>query len=178
VRPDKIEDLLRREILANQSLDIVIDRVLNNEGPEEALEICKRLANQCPDLNPNSTTALEYSRFMQSTLNEEEFRWLQLDGADTGSKRIRRDRIVMYRRLKKLFDMEIAISRKQKRSCMALSGDWSGVGRYVRESATIARYRLLLSVAGLLFSAGIPGARDLCDAAVFGIFRTVYLSAA
>lgn len=176
-KPRNIEDLLRREIAVNQSLEALIDRVLNDNGPEEAMRICKRMANEHLDTEPHSTTAMEYSRLMRNTLSEDQFRRIQFDCPEKTCRQIHRDRVRMYRRLKKLFDLEIAISRKQKRSCMALAGDWSALAEYVFESLTIARYQCLLSIAGWLFRAGLPGARGVCDAAVFGIFRTVYSSA-
>jgi hypothetical protein len=173
---DEIEDLLRREILANLSLETLMDRVLTGHDSEEALEMCKRLSNGYPDPNPSSTVALEYSRLMRNALREEEFRWLHFERSDRACKQMRRDRIVLYRRLKALFDLEIRTARRQKRCCMALAGDWSKLGDYLRESFAVARYRCLLSVAGLLFRVGIPGAGDVCDAAVFGIFRTIYFA--
>ena len=173
-----IDDLLQREIAANQSLDLLIDQILNGDMSEESLARLMEFRNDHSDEDKTSIAALEYSRAMRSALSEEEFRWLQLDDSHAVAKNRRRDRAAMYHRLKKSFDVEIALSRKQKRSCMALARDWSTLDAYVRESLTIARCRFFLNLAGLLFRAGIPGASDLCDAAVFGIFRVVYLSAA
>lgn len=171
--PDKIENLLRHEIALNESLDALMDRIFKGDGSEEALESCKLLANTSAEPNPESAAAREYSRLMSNTLSEQDLRSFQVSSRPA-TKQIRRERFCIYRRLKHLFDIQIALSRKQKRRCMAIEGDWSGLGPYLSDSLTIVRYRLVLLVAGLLFWAGVPGSRDLCDTATAGIIRAAY----
>lgn len=62
---------------------------------------------------------------------------------------------------KRLFDRELAAARKQERLRMALSQDWSDLGKYVREGLMIAPHRILLDTAGLLLHLRFPGAHAL-----------------
>ncbi len=173
----KVENLLRQQIETNKHLDSLIDQIVTNKVPEEAIEIFRRLGSELQHPKPSPANSLEFSRYMWNTLTEEELQWLQ-SKSYTSSRETRRARLQMYPRLKQLLDVEIENSRKQKRLCMALSQDWSGLGSYVRESVTIARYRLLLNLASLLSSVGVSVARDVRDAAIFLIFRTLYLPTA
>ena len=174
----RIEDLLKGEIMANERLDNLLVSIINGGRADELIEAWKRASNLMRENDEGSVTALEYSRGMSAALSEQDFRWLDLSQTAWVSRSKRRECGLLYRRLKSLFESEIAITRKQKRNVMALASDWSGLPQYLRESLAIARYRLMLNLAGWLFATAIPGASDICDAAVFGMVRTVYLPAA
>lgn len=176
---DLIEELLKREIRASQEIETLLDEHFQGSACTDGLNVLKRVENSAQENEPvGNLNALDYSRQMQRLLAEEEFRWLELTNAQSESRTRRRERALLYRRLKKLFGLEVSLTRKQKRAAMALANDWSGLRQYVRESATILRYRAMLTLAGWMFATGVPGACDICDAAVFGIVRTVYLPVA
>jgi hypothetical protein len=56
---------------------------------------------------------------------------------------------------------------------MALSRDWSGLGRYVEDSLLIRQYSIALWTAGLLSLLGFPGAFRLFETSVSMILKTV-----
>jgi hypothetical protein len=134
--------------------------------------LAERDASQPSD----SLTTLDYYRGMRGSLGEADFRWREIEfpTAPETTNNLRRQRILQYHQYRELFDLEIAIARKQKRAAMALSHDWSGMAGYFRESLQIAKYRGMLRLAGLLYISRIPGALDLCDAAAFEMFRLGY----
>jgi hypothetical protein len=105
--------------------------------------------------------AILYYRGMREALDEEASRWLQFESKDAASIKLRRERITQYARYRQLFELEIAIARKQNRASP-------------RGPVAVLRYRTMLRLAGLLFRAGIPGGSDLCDAAASGLFRITY----
>jgi hypothetical protein len=57
---------------------------------------------------------------------------------------------------------------------MAVSQEWSGLGKYVREGLVITRQEFLLDTAGLLFRLKIPGARTVFENAIAAVLETVY----
>jgi hypothetical protein len=87
----------------------------------------------------------------------------------------------LYRRYShwnRLLATEIAMARERERLRMAFSQEWSGLGKYVRESLLIARHGILLDMAGLLFRLRIPGARTLFENAIAAILEMVYSAVA
>jgi hypothetical protein len=179
ISEDLIQELLKREIRANQEMESLLDELLRGGSRPDRLNALKRVENSVQEEeNGCLLSALDYSRQMQQVLAEEEFRWLELANSRSASRTRRRERTLLYRRLKELFDLEVSLARKQKRAAMALANDWSGLRQYIREGVAILRYRAMLTLAGWMFAAAIPGACDVCDAAVFGIVRTIYLPVA
>ena len=77
------------------------------------------------------------------------------------ASRLRRERLAAYERYRRLFELEIARPEAG-----------------FPETVALLRYRAMLALASLLFRFGIPGALDLCDAAVFRMVRIAYLQAA
>jgi hypothetical protein len=124
----------------------------------------------------DSRTTLGYCRGMRGSLGEADFRWHNIDFPTPRetTNHLRRQRILQYHQYRELFDLEIAIARKQKRAAMAFGHDWSGIAGYFRESLQIAKYRAMLHLAALLYTSRIPGALDFCDAAAFAMFRLAY----
>lgn len=121
----------------------------------------KRLAQQDPEEEQRVAAAAEYYREMRAALDETDFRWLQLGETPSAATRLRRERMAIYERYRKLFELEI--SRPE-----------AGM----REKAALLRYRAMLAFASLLFRFAIPGALDMCDAAVFRMIRIAYLQTA
>lgn len=74
---------------------------------------------------------------------------------------------------KRLFEAELARVRQQERMRMALSRDWSGLGRYVEDSLLIRQYSIALGTAGLLSLLRFPGACRLFETSVAVMLRTV-----
>ena len=74
---------------------------------------------------------------------------------------------------KRLFESELARVREQERIRMALSRDWSGLGKYVEDSLLIRRYSIALGAAGLLSLLRFPGAFRLFETSVAVILKTV-----
>lgn len=171
--PDYLDVFLRMERASSQSLDWLMDQIFNGDNSAEAAAQLKRLANLLPDEFAQPHEAMQYYRGMRRSLSEEDFRWLSLGMPPQPA--LRRERLAMYRRYRELFEIELAFARKLRRSTMALSRDWSGLGDYTVEMVNVARYKGMLSAAGVLFRWRIPGALDLCDAAAFGLFRMLYL---
>ena len=87
--------------------------------------------------------------------------WLEFGETRSAATRLRRERVAIYRRYRKLFELEIS------RPVTGLS-----------QKAELLRYRAMLALASLLFRFAIPGALDLCDAAVFRMIRIAYLQGA
>jgi hypothetical protein len=121
-------------------------------------ELFKRLARPDPEEEQRVAAAAEYYREMRAALDETDFRWLQLGETPSAATKLRRERIAAYDRYRKLFELEIARPE---------AGIW--------EKAALLRYRAMLAFASLLFRFAIPGALDLCDAAVFRMVRIAYL---
>ena len=59
---------------------------------------------------------------------------------------------------------------------MAVSQDWSGLGKYLGESLLILRHSLSLDAAGVLSRLRCPAALGLFDPSVAVILQTVYSS--
>jgi hypothetical protein len=121
----------------------------------------KRLARQDPEEEQRVAAAADYYREMRAALDETDFRWLQLGETPSAATRLRRERIAIYGRYRKLFELELARPE---------AGMW--------EKAALLRYRAMLAFASLLFRFAIPGALDICDAAVFRMIRIAYLQTA
>ena len=121
----------------------------------------KRLARQDPEEEQRVAAAAEYYREMRAALDETDFRWLQLGETPSAATRLRRERMAVYGRYRKLFELEIARPEAG-----------------MREKAALLRYRAMLAFASLLFRFAIPGALDMCDAAVFRMIRIAYLQTA
>ena len=121
----------------------------------------KRLARQDPEEEQRVAAAAEYYREMRAALDETDFRWLQLGETPSAATRLRHERIAIYGRYRKLFELELARPE---------AGMW--------EKAALLRYRAMLAFASLLFRFAIPGALDICDAAVFRMIRIAYLQTA
>ena len=123
-------------------------------------ELFKRLVAQDPEEEQRVAAAAEYYREMRAALDETDFRWLEFGETRAAATRLRRERVAIYRRYRKLFELEI-------------SPPEAGLS----QKAALLRYRGMLALASLLFRFAIPGALDLCDAAVFRMVRIVYLQA-
>ena len=121
-------------------------------------ELFKRLAPQDPEEERRVSAAAEYYSKMRETLDETDFRWLELGETRAATSRLRRERLAAYDRYRRMFELEIARPEAG-----------------VPETVALLRYRAMLALASLLFRFGIPGALDLCDAAVFRMIRIVYL---
>lgn len=124
-------------------------------------ELFQRLIAQDPEEEQRVAAAAEYYREMRAALDETDFRWLQLGETPSAASKLRRERMAVYGRYRKLFELEVARSE-------------AGLG----EKITLLRYRAMLALASLLFRFAIPGALDLCDAAVFRMIRIAYLQTA
>ena len=123
-------------------------------------ELFKRLARQDPEEERRVAAAAEYYREMRAALDETDFRWLQLGEAPSAATKLRRERMAVYGRYRKLFELEVARPEAS-----------------LGERVALLRYRAMLAFASLLFRFAIPGALDLCDAAVFRMIRIAYLQA-
>jgi hypothetical protein len=121
----------------------------------------KLLGRQDPEEEQRVAAAVDYYREMRAALDETDFRWLQLGEPPSAATRLRRERIAIYGRYRKLFELEIGRPE---------AGIW--------EKAALLRYRAMLAFASLLFRFAIPGALDMCDAAVFRMIRIAYLQTA
>ena len=135
-----------------------------------------RLANLYPEEEPRTLTLLEYYAGMQKALEEDHALDLFLPQAKAITTMGRRQRLNLYKRYRELFVLEIRLARRQKRTAMALSGDWSSMPAYLREAAELGRYRAMLWTAGLIYASGVPGALDVCHRAAAGMFRSAYLA--
>ena len=124
-------------------------------------ELFKRLAPQDPEEEQRVTAAAEYYREMRAALDETDFRWLELGDTPSAASRLRRERMAIYGRYRKLFELEIARPE-------------AGFS----EKAALWRYHAMLSLASLLFRFAIPGALGQSVAAVFRMIRIAYLQAA
>jgi len=114
-------------------------------------ELFKRLVAQDPEEEQRVAAAAKYYREMRAALDETDFRWLEFGETRSAAAQLRRERVAIYRRYRKLFEMEIS------RPTIGLS-----------QKAELLRYRAMLALASLLFRFAIPGALDLCDAACSG----------
>jgi hypothetical protein len=124
-------------------------------------ELFQRLIAQDPEEEQRVAAAAEYYREMRAALDETDFRWLQFGEAPSAASRLRRERMTIYGRYRKLFELEIARPEASL---------W--------EKVTLLRYRAMLVLASMLFRFAIPGALDLCDAAVFRMIRIAFLQTA
>ncbi|MGH9692711.1 MAG: hypothetical protein ACRD5Z_01115 [Bryobacteraceae bacterium] len=118
----------------------------------------KRLARPDPEEEQRVAAAAEYYREMRAALDETDFRWLELGETPSAATKLRRERMAAYGRYRKLFELEIARPEAG-----------------LLEKVSLLRYRAMLAFASLLFRFAIPGALDLCDAAVFRMVRIAYL---
>jgi hypothetical protein len=73
---------------------------------------------------------------------------------------------------KRLFDLELTAARERERMRMALSQDWSGLGKYLGESLLITRHSIALDAAALLSRLRWPGAAKLFETSVAVILQT------
>ena len=105
------------------------------------------------------TAALEYARQMRLSVQQQ-----------AGSARDCRT----FAHWKRRFDVELASARERERMRMALSQDWSGLGKYFRESLLILRHSIALDAAALLCRLRCPGALRLFERSVAVILQTVY----
>jgi hypothetical protein len=153
-----------------------MQRILEDDGAEEVRRELSRLANSYPDEEPCTLTVLEYYAGMQTALKEDHALDLFLPQAKAITTMERRQRLKLYKRYRELFVLEIRLARRQKRTAMALAGDWSSMPAYWREAAELGRYRVMLWMAGLIYTSGAPGALDVCHRAAAGMFRSAYLA--
>ena len=175
--PDEdLEVFLQTEIAASRSLDWLCERIFAGEDPNRARAELKRLANVEAAEPGSSLSALHFLRGMRIALAEDEFRWLAFTGSRADRRQMRRQRLAQYHRYRELFELEIRLARKLKRSRMALSNDWSSMESYLHESAELVKAASMLWAAGILYKLEMPGGLDLCDAAAFTAFRTIYLA--
>jgi hypothetical protein len=77
---------------------------------------------------------------------------------------------------KRLFDVELARTREYERMRMALSQDWSGLGKYLGESLLILRHSIALDAVGILSLLRCPPALGLFESSVAVLLQTVYSS--
>ena len=170
-------------------------QIFEGKSPEEARELLKLLAAkwQAEDHDSPAEEAFRYYRGMRASLDEDAFRWGSLIGmsATVGGtvqtepepkpaedpRSLRRERLVKYNRHRELFELEIKLARKVQRDAMALGEDWSQMESYLRDAALMTKASWMLWLAGILFKLKLPGAIDVCDAAAFELFRSVYLAA-
>jgi hypothetical protein len=123
-------------------------------------------------------SAIQYYRCMRDALDEEAHRWLNFGLGFNAQPVIpnpeRGARLVQYLRYLQLFELEVAIARKQRREqagSLHIFAAWRG---WLFEGLRVAQYRAMLRVAAALFRVAIPGSPDLCDAAASGLFRLAY----
>jgi hypothetical protein len=174
--PENMERSAQGEIAVTRMLDRLIERICDEDEAEEAQATLKRIANQCAGEFRQGLDALIYYRGMRAALNEDDFRWGALQvSAPEERNRLRRERLNQYQRHLELFELEMKLARKTYRSSLALSGNWSRLEEEFREGMVIAKERLILRCAGLLYRFNLPGAMDLCDAAAFELFSLFYL---
>jgi hypothetical protein len=113
---------------------------------------------QSPEPARRVTAALEYARQMRLSLHQQ-----------AGSARDSR----AFVHWKRLFDAELAGVREQERIRMALSRDWSDLGKYVEDNLLILRHSIALDTAGLLSRWWFAGAFLLFETSVAVILQTV-----
>jgi hypothetical protein len=138
-------------------------------------------------------SAIHYYRCMRDALDEEAYRWLNF-GLGFNAQPIipnpeRGARLIQYLRYLELFELEIAIARKQRREAVgsevgSSEAGASGAGgsipisvawrAWLFECLRVSQYRAMLRLAAVLFRVAIPGSPDLCDAAASGLFRLAY----
>jgi hypothetical protein len=143
-------------------------------------------------------SAIHYYRCMRDALEEEAHRWLNF-GLSLNAQPIipnpeRGARLIQYLRYLELFELEIAIARKQRREAVGSEVGSSEVGSseagaseaggsipisvawraWLFECLRVSQYRAMLRLAAVLFRVAIPGSPDLCDAAASGLFRLAY----
>jgi hypothetical protein len=116
---------------------------------------------QWPEPVSCATAAFEYARQMRLSLHPQA-------GSAPHSR--------TFAHWKRLFDVELARAREYDRMRMALSQDWSGLGKYLGESFLILRHSLALDAAGVLSRLRCPAALGLFNPSVAVILQTVYSS--
>src|SRR5579875_1518828 len=142
MNPNELELLLRMELAANRTVESLMDRIFNDEDASEAVNALRRLALQLPPEDGHIMSALGYYRGMRWALDAGDTRWLAFDAPSEDKKRMRRECAEQFRRYRELFEVEIAISRRQKSAGMALAQDWSGLESSLREDFEAARFRV------------------------------------
>lgn len=116
---------------------------------------------QWPEPVSCATAAFEYARQMRLSLY-----------AEAGSAPHSRT----FAHWKRLFDAELARAREYERMRMALSRDWSGLGKYLGESLLILRHSIALDAAGILSRLRRPAALASFERSVAVILQIVYSS--
>jgi hypothetical protein len=149
--------------------------LLNARQSHEIRALLRRLAAQCEAGDFAESDVFGYYGGMLSALSEDDFRWGASPFVDR--RKLRRERFSQYRRYRELFELEVRLIRERERCRMTRSADWSSMAAHMREAAGTAKAFALLRLAGIWFKLGIPGARDICDAAAFGLFSASYLVA-
>ena len=172
------QEPLRCEIEANQKLSSLLDDVFSGVRPEEARELLRLAAARWEDdCAKDAAEALRFYNGMKSALSEEDFRWCAIASPFLDRRQLRKARLAQYNRHRELFELEIGLALRIRRSAIALSGDWSQLEEYCREALRMARAKGMLWLAGRLFRLRVPGAVDLCDAAAFLMVSSAYLAA-
>jgi hypothetical protein len=170
-----LEALLRLNASVNLERESLRNRIVDDESPQDPTKILQRVANEIDAENRDPLEALGYYRGMRWALDLDDMRWLGIDAPRRGTRQLRREQLEQYRRYCELFELEMTVVRRQKAAGMALAQNWSGVESSLRNDIATWRLRLMLRAAGLMFRFGVPGALDVCDSAVFGMFRLLYL---
>jgi hypothetical protein len=173
---DELEVLLRAEMHANQAIEWLLDRLFNDEEPDDALAVLKEIAERFDDDTPNRLETIAHYRGMRSSLDEQDFIW----GASQNLKpsvlrMLRHSRRRQYLQYLEMFELNVQLTLVGRKSSMALSSDWSALDKYISDGALMLKCRLQLRYAAELFRWSRPGALDRCDGAVFAILRLVYL---
>jgi hypothetical protein len=173
------DNFIRREIAAHQTLARLMESIYHNQSPEQARAALRTAADKWrgEERDTPADEALRFYAGMRAALDEDEFRWGSMVCPTKSQKARRAERLVQYGRHRELFHLEIKLARKTQRQAMALSGDWSQMDAYLKDSALMAKASWMLWLAGVLFRFKVPGSLDICDAAVFELFRSVYLAA-
>jgi hypothetical protein len=116
---------------------------------------------QWPEPVSRTTAAFEYVRQMRLSLSPP-------DGLAPHSR--------PFAHWKQQFYVELAKIREYERMRMALSRDWSGLGKYLEEGLLIGRHSIALDAAGILSRLRCSGALRLFESSVAVILQTVYSS--
>jgi hypothetical protein len=174
---EQMEVYLRLRIAEGKTIGRLLDGVMNGESPGDAIQLLQRLAAATPETDSPTANAISYLGGMCRALDEQEFRTLGLEPSPLEARQTRRQRIALYNRHRVLFEMELGYARKQKAQGMATRADWSEVEKHFRASVKLARAKTMLRLAGWLYRAQLPGAKDLCEAAAYTLFRVIYLPA-
>jgi hypothetical protein len=175
MNPSELEALLRLDASVTHKLARPPEGIVNDQRSRAAAQTLQCLANESDAESSEPIAAIGYYRGMRWALDIGDLRWLGLSAPTPSTKQLRREYAEQYCRYRELFELEVAIARRQKAAGMALAQNWTGLRSSLREDAATWRLRLMLRAAGLMFRFGVPGALDLCDSAVFGMFRLLYL---